>query len=329
MFKKSKKILSLFVLLILTFVFLLTATYAWFTKNQEVETSDLSVRVRTSEHMEVSTDAINWSRSLTMYDILHADYKVERFNQVPLNFYPYSSIGEINNGKLNMFFGLVSLDKEAGSPTYMKRVLKTESVSEVDGETGGFLAFDMYFKNNVPRTIYLGRKSYIKPTGEVIGIENAFRVAFVFEGSTLNASDIEYIQSLNGSEDGYVRIWEPNADVHTDTAVLAANKTYGLNISEKSEFLKYYGVKKETITPVLVDSTDPEYFSLMNENICTDANYNKVSGPNKLIFNLPEGISKVRVYVWVEGQDVDCENNAAGTDFELNLNFTTNVEESV
>ena len=67
----------------------------------------------------------------------------------------------------------------------------------------------------------------------------------------------------------------------------------------------------------------------MNENICTDANYNKVSGPNKLIFNLPEGISKVRVYVWVEGQDVDCENNAAGTDFELNLNFTTNVEESV
>ena len=37
-------------------------------------------------------------------------------------------------------------------------------------------------------------------------------------------------------------------------------------------------------------------------------------------FMLPEGISKIRVYAWVEGQDIDCENNAAGSDFKFNFN---------
>ena len=37
---------------------------------------------------------------------------------------------------------------------------------------------------------------------------------------------------------------------------------------------------------------------------------------------LAEGITKIRVYMWVEGQDVDCENNASGTDIGFNLQFT-------
>ena len=37
---------------------------------------------------------------------------------------------------------------------------------------------------------------------------------------------------------------------------------------------------------------------------------------------LSAGVTKIRVYMWVEGQDVDCENGASGTDITFDLQFT-------
>ena len=42
------------------------------------------------------------------------------------------------------------------------------------------------------------------------------------------------------------------------------------------------------------------------------------------IFALTAGITKVRVYMWIEGQDVDCENNASIGNITLNLQFSKN-----
>ena len=39
--------------------------------------------------------------------------------------------------------------------------------------------------------------------------------------------------------------------------------------------------------------------------------------------NLKAGITKIRVYMWVEGQDVDCENGASGTDIAYTIQFST------
>ncbi|MGN1029000.1 MAG: hypothetical protein ACI4P7_02795, partial [Bacilli bacterium] len=42
------------------------------------------------------------------------------------------------------------------------------------------------------------------------------------------------------------------------------------------------------------------------------------------IFDLPSGISKIRIYIWIEGQDVDCENEASVGDAKLTLKLSTN-----
>lgn len=39
--------------------------------------------------------------------------------------------------------------------------------------------------------------------------------------------------------------------------------------------------------------------------------------------SLKSGITKVRIYMWIEGQDVDCENNASGGSITYNLQITT------
>ena len=36
---------------------------------------------------------------------------------------------------------------------------------------------------------------------------------------------------------------------------------------------------------------------------------------------LKAGVSKIRIYMWVEGQDVDCENSASGSDISFNVEF--------
>ena len=43
----------------------------------------------------------------------------------------------------------------------------------------------------------------------------------------------------------------------------------------------------------------------------------------KQVLHLQAGITKVRIYMWVEGQDVDCENNASGGDLLYNLQFSS------
>lgn len=40
---------------------------------------------------------------------------------------------------------------------------------------------------------------------------------------------------------------------------------------------------------------------------------------------LTQGITKIRVYMWVEGQDVDCENGASGGNINYDLQFSINA----
>ena len=45
---------------------------------------------------------------------------------------------------------------------------------------------------------------------------------------------------------------------------------------------------------------------------------------NVEMFSINQGITKLRIYMWLEGQDVDCENDASVGSISLNLQFSTN-----
>ena len=76
---------------------------------------------------------------------------------------------------------------------------------------------------------------------------------------------------------------------------------------------------------ILLNSKDATYFAAVTPQITTPAtgiaqdNYKKV-------FDIQAGITKVRIYMWVEGQDVDCENNASGGSISYNLQFSTTTK---
>ena len=130
------------------------------------------------------------------------------------------------------------------------------------------------------------------------------------------------MQSLAGGES--VIIWEPNSGSHTANAIGNANTYYSfltgldqITVSDNNAKLPYEGIKAEFDTGILLNETNktsnPDYFADVT-TFDTKANHDGVE-----LFKIKKGVTKYRIYFWVEGQDIDCENNASGHDIALDL----------
>jgi hypothetical protein len=79
----------------------------------------------------------------------------------------------------------------------------------------------------------------------------------------------------------------------------------------------YYGVKATGVGLAIDDfSTQTDHFELVttitpdtDDPDFLDGGY--VDGAGNLIFTAGAGITKVRVFIWIEGQDIDNENSAS------------------
>ncbi|MEE3343057.1 MAG: hypothetical protein VZS44_03095 [Bacilli bacterium] len=326
--KDKRKIKYLLLLLLLTGLLLSTTTYAWFTTNRVVSVEMINVRVQTEGSLEISVDGINWKPGITQDEIIaaHGTTYTSSTNQLPAFIEPVSTVGTLsNNGFMDMYLGIISSNETGDYIITSQKSIETEGNG--DSSTGKFVAFDIFLKITETKPLYLTSESRVVYNGTSTGTENAIRVAFVIEGSTTSGSDINTIQSLRTTDRNNVYIWEPNYNTHTLTGVSNAREVYGLNISENhATRLNYDGIKAEfpetanvTFSNAKVASF-PNYFETVTPRIQTVKNYTEYQP----LWNLEGGITKVRVYFWLEGQDVDCENNASAGDLSFRLQFSTN-----
>jgi len=326
--RKSRRILLSLLMISLTGAVLSASTYAWFTANRTVTVSDINVNVSASNGIQLSVDGINWKTVVSNDDIMDAVNTYEdATNQLPTEsntLAPISTIGEIDTqtGFLKMFSGDISSD-EQGNYT-LTTVRKTES----NGNVGDFIAFDLFVQVTEDTPVYFTSNSKVVSYGTSTGIENAARMAFVLEGTVdvgSSASTIQGIKADQGTEE--VVIWELNDDAHTAAAVSNASSNYGLTtlVGTGNEALPYYGVKSEIPEDLylLLNSKNEDYVSLVTPNISTPASGISADAYESA-FTLNKGITKVRVYMWLEGQDVDCENNASGGGVTFSFQMSSN-----
>jgi len=325
--RKSRRALLLLMLLV-TGCMLGTSTYAWFTSNKTVGVSDITVNVASKNGIQISVDGTNWKSIISTTDLLQAKATYAKaVNQIPSesnSIQPVSTVGTIlNGGLMQMFVGDVP-SNEAGD-----YILTAKQSSEVNGTTGDFIAFDLFLKSDKAANLAMTGSSGVSAEGTDTGIKNASRVAFIVEGSTSSDAEVETIQGLNltaGSTEG-IYFWEPNYNIHSGTGIANARDTYGLAITEnETNALAYDGIKaaiEETDNILLGDANSTKYtdkFSGVTIDYLTRDTF--AGEDTQSIFSLPAGITKVRVYMWIEGQDVDCENNASGGNINYNLQFT-------
>lgn len=238
----------------------------------------------------------------------------------------------------------------AGTETYTLKTTKSTEVNCYDsngtqtvpdskkcnGQT--FVAFDIFLKVTNDANLFLGTNSGVKRNlteNTDYGIQNATRVAFLYRGHlatadyyTENAEDgVLAARNLNagttGDDAASVVIWEPNAGSHTATGVAAARQFYNVtslnSTSANQAPVEYYGVNQAFDTAVnLTETNASSYTTLVTPGIITNAEHGVTSTGIKL----KAGVTKFRVYFWVEGQDVDTENNATGHNMSLNIELS-------
>lgn len=327
--RKKRKLIILFIWAILLFLLLSSSTYAWFTVNRVVSIDALDVHVDVKGGIEISTDSIDWKTALTSDDIIsaHNTYELSN-NQMPSFLMPVSTGGEVgSNHYLNMYYGLA---QSVDNRTYFTLNSSLEHEKEGSGVDGGkFIAFDAFLRINTTSPLYLANFSGSTiPEGlESTGIENALRVAIVFQGRTEIESGYLTAQKLLNATSKDVMIWEPNYDEHTEFGVSHALDTYGIRTTKTNGAqIPYDGViseftmKDDIPVSKAFESYYPNLFKKMNVDIATKKDFNK----NVLMKeSLERGIYKIRIYIWIEGQDVDCEDNASYGDILFTLGFTT------
>lgn len=332
--KKQRKLLLALLMLLLTFVTLSTSTYAWFTANKTVTVSSINVNVAAANGLQISVDAIEWKAIITNDDInriinTHGtadDTYPTSTNQLPaseLSLAPVSTVGTVDtSGFMEMFLGEIDADN-AGNYK-----LKSTKSTETSTNTGGhFVAFDLFFQVQGETPIYLTDAAQVVAGGTDSGIHNASRVAFIIEGTKEAGTAASDIQVLKSQADPI--IWEPNYDVHTPSAVQHAANTYSIttSIGPGAAQIPYYGLKTAFGEGVALTNTDTDKFGAVTIDISTPAS-GITTAAYQPVFTLPAGVTKVRVYMWIEGQDVDCENNASGGEITFDLQFSSNASVS-
>jgi len=324
--KKKKRLLLALSLMLLTGVVLSTSTYAWFTANKVVTVNDINVNVAASNGIQVSVDGLNWKTMVSNEDIIGAINTYSgATNQLPTGtatLSPVSTVGEIDTttGFMKMFSGNIE-SNAAGN-----YIIAADKVVEQNGETGSFIAFDLFMQVTTDTNVYLTDASKVALTGTIEGIDNSSRVAIINEGNTATGSDAETIQGLANATDDDVFLWELNNDVHTKAAIANAANNYGITTQETNATkLDYYGVKAAIAKEkeVLLNSTSTEYFAKVTPSLST-TKAGISADKYEQALTLKAGITKVRIYMWIEGQDVDCENNASGGSLKFSLQFSTN-----
>ena len=317
--QRKRRFRSLILLLFITIIMFGTSTYAWFTANRVVTISSINVNVEASNGIQISTDAINWKSVLTNDDITDNAYD-DAPNYLPETITNVSSAGEVDpvNDIMKMFKSTITSNASTGA---------YELTAEPDSDDSGhYVAFDIFLRYDTGGTVYLTDQSDVLNLNQTDkGLKNASRVAFVYLGHGDVDDDPDDLTSLSLSDlanpPTSAIIWEPNVDAHSTIVTNNVSVDYAVDVSGSS--VAYHGINNTISTPtdlkLIVKNGLTNFTTPMTPDIKTvEANsaYNQ-------IFILAPGVTKYRVYMWIEGQDIDCDNSATGSDIAFNIQLST------
>lgn len=331
--RKINKKLTTIVILLLG-ILLIFSTYAWFSTNLNVKIKTFRMVIEKNSDLSISFDGVNFEHNLeitrnTIIDDLYELYPNHTNQWAANGFIPVSSSGipNSNTPKFDMYetSGVMYTrhDRERLNGFLRTRIAKESAPREYNS----YLAFDLFIKNDTgsPESdnLYLQDTTIIQAideniSEEMLGLVNSFRIGIVRIGSVnLNAS-VNEIQNVSCNNNCQQIIFEPNSKNHTDLSIERAAK-HDIELIDGIKFPTYASKKagskiyvKESIPG---PSLNTEYYKLQETRDENDF--------DRAIFEIPNGITKARIYVWIEGQDIDSlETDSEGAEVEIGIDFT-------
>ena len=324
------------VIIFLLGILLIFSTYAWFSTSLNVRVKTFNMVVTRNSGLSISFDAINYDRAIEISEDVLINKLVETYpnnlSQWAANgLVPVSSPGITNSN--SYFFDIYA----SSGVKYKNKELKDGFVTtNLARETrrrafNNFIAFDLFLKNEsgspISDNLYLEDDTEFmmvsESDDEMIGLVNSARIGFVKVGSVPLDTPVNIIQNLQCNNNCSSIIFEPNSTSHSDLSIERAKK-FGINLRDGREFPTYAYIKAggpfeiaDTISGSV--ALDYNYFRL--QETMTEEAFDRP------LFSIPNGVTKLRVYVWLEGQDIDSlETDSKGADVSISISFEKDTE---
>ena len=312
-------------------ILLIFSTYAWFSTSLNVKVKTFNMIVTRNSGLSISFDAINYDRVIEISEDVLINKLVETYpnnlSQWAANgLVPVSSPGIINSNRY--FFDIYySSGVKYRTKDFSDGFVTTNLTRENNRRAfSNFIAFDLFIKNEtgspIADNLYLERDTEFtmvsESDDEMVGLVNSARIGFVKVGSVPADTPAEIIQNLQCNNNCSSVIFEPNSTNHSDLSIERAKK-FGINLRDGREFPTYAYIKAGgpfDIADTISGSSALDYNYFRLQETRTDDAFDRP------LFTVPDGVTKLRVYVWLEGQDIDSlETDSQGAEVSISISF--------
>lgn len=297
---KKRAFISAIAMLIVSAIVLTSSTFAWFSMAKQ-GTVDMDLTIASPDGIQISANTSAFTTALTM-----ADFKGEsgtRYsaytdnqNNFPENISPASSSLAITSGNLPKFYsGAIGDDGKFNA-------------SLVTSDQGSnYVAFDVFIQLASATNVSISNTT-IECT-ENPEVLTAMRIATINCGVVAKGAEAGTIlttkpTSQNVGGTNVAQMIEPNATSHTQVAAergaSGAVTTHYLNSAKSGA------------------SVSTQYPNIYNHN---NGGTQELQASTVGTIKALAGVNRIRVYIWMEGQDVDCANDVAGAALKVSLKF--------
>lgn len=301
---RRRTFISAIAMLIVSAIVLTSSTFAWFSMAKRVEVESMELNITSPDGVQLSANANAFTTMLTLADIKGEStarwtaYEGHQ-NNFPELLSPSSSTLFVNNSLPVFYSG--SID-DTGSISGVK----------VDSDVGsGYVVFDLFVKVGADQKVYWNESNIsCEDNPDVV---SAMRMAVVNCGTVPAKAEAAAILGVTPSNalQNRVVMYEPESTNHTE------DSGYEDGATVPDVYIDAPFANREPTGKGSNIMQEAQYSSTAVGTRALDSNK-----ADNAWFNAVAGINRVRVYLWMEGNDVDCENSVAGASIDFNLVFT-------
>lgn len=309
---KKRAFVSAIAMLIVSAIVLTSSTFAWFSMSKQATVDSMDLTVSSPEGIQISANASAWTANLTIDEIFNTDdtttsrydaYK-DNANLYPADLIPVSSAFEYS-------------DTDTGRVTFYKATLNDTGYANVsvvsqtagNANNAGLIAFDLFFKVAKDTKVYFGTSEF--KDNSASDVLTSLRLGFTPLGNVPIGSTAAEAQALKKFKKGEDNIVYEVDSMNRSADAASLGQTPDSKIPTK--YIAATSAAGQTTNGIL-DNTQTKATAAKP---ITDTDAASVKS-----FNLKAGVTKMRVFLWVEGNDIDCQNSIAGAAFTAALKFT-------
>ena len=300
---RRRTFISAIAMLIVSAIVLTSSTFAWFSMAKKVEVESMELNITSPDGVQLSANTSAFTTMLTVADIKGesgARWSAYESNQnnFPELLSPASSAMLCTNSLPKFYTG--SIDDTG----------KLNISAVTSDVNSGYVAFDIFVKLGQDQKVFWDQTTVTcDDNPDTI---TAMRVALVNCGTVDPKAEADEILTKfpQNSYQNRVVMFEPDSYNHTDdskyedgatvTDVYLNKEVSGLTPNGNGQNITTHG--SYTIAAPCERSTEADTSNSWFDGLA--------------------GINRVRVYLWMEGNDVDCENSVAGSSIDFNLVLT-------